>query len=56
MNPSGQIRRTFFRRQLESELVLKFRQAIAEKTFKVRDRLGLRRRAHDKIRGTPPPF
>jgi hypothetical protein len=56
MNPSGRIRRTFFRRQLESEFVLKIRQAVAEKTFKVRDRLGLRRRAHDKIRVTPPPF
>lgn len=56
MNPTGRIRRTFFRRQLESELALKIRQAVAEKTFKMRDRLGLRRRAHDKIRVTPPPF
>jgi len=42
---SGQIRRTRFRRLLESEPMLKLRQIIAEKTFKLRDRLGLRRQS-----------
>jgi hypothetical protein len=40
---SGQIRRTPFRRQLESKPLLMLRQFIAEKTLKLRERLGLRR-------------
>jgi hypothetical protein len=56
MSPSGQIRRTPFRRQLESELFLKVRQAFAEKTFKLRSRLGLRRRAPRKTSGIAPEF
>lgn len=44
LNPAGQVRRTFFRPQIESEFAQKVRQTLAEKTFKVRDRLGLRRK------------
>jgi hypothetical protein len=39
---SGLIHRTRLRRLLESEPLLNLRQSIAEKTFKLRDRLGLR--------------
>lgn len=48
MSSSGEIKRTLFRRQFQSELFLRVRQIVAEKTFRVRDRLGLRRQGSDK--------
>lgn len=53
---SGKIRHTPFRRQLESEAVLKIRQALAEKTFGLRQRMGLRRKAHGTVQGRPIDF
>jgi len=50
----GRIRRTRFRRVLESAPVLKVRQLLAEKTFWVRNRLGLRRETVERVRGAPP--
>lgn len=47
---SGAIRRSLLRRQLESTPVLKLRQLVVEKTFKLRSRLGLRRRS--RVGGT----
>lgn len=49
---SGKIKRTRFRRLFESAPVLSLRQMIAEKTFKLRDRLGLRR-TPDKVLRRP---
>jgi len=51
MSSTGQIRRTFFRRQLENEFVLKLRQMVAEKTLPLRERLGLRRRKPERKLG-----
>jgi hypothetical protein len=53
MSSTGQIRRTFFRRQLESKFVLQVRQMIAEKTLPLRERLGLRRRKPERTLNGP---
>lgn len=45
---SGAIRRTRFRRIFESDALLKMRQVVADKTFWLRDRLGLRRAPLEK--------
>lgn len=51
----GEIRRTRFRRIIESPTMLSLRQKVAEGTFPIRDRLGLRRQTLDKIRRKSPP-
>ena len=46
---NGRIRRTPFRRLLQCDAVLGLRQAVLEKTFPLRNRLGLRRTALKKL-------
>ncbi|HEY6387954.1 MAG TPA: hypothetical protein VIX91_19940 [Candidatus Acidoferrum sp.] len=48
MNSIGRIRRTPFRRQLESEAFLKLRQSFADRTYWLRNLMGLRRQSSKK--------
>jgi hypothetical protein len=51
MRANGEIRRTRFRWLFESATVLSLRQTVVEKTFPLRERLGLRRRKQEKTLG-----